>query len=93
VALQFRGEVDHDLTTLTVSTFSGADPADSAGGRLTARTRVSLTGDVDAHLSADPADAKHLEIHARLVSAALRARLAYLELLARADPAAGGDKT
>ena len=91
--LQLRGEVDHDLTTLTVSTYSGADPADPAGGRLTARTRVSLAGDVDAHLSADPADAKHLEIHARLVAAALRARLAYLELLARAGPAAAGDKT
>jgi hypothetical protein len=89
--LQLRADIGNSLTTLTVSTYSGTDPVDPAGGRLAARTRVSLTGDVDAHLSSDPADAKHLEIHARLVSAALRARLAYLELLARAG-SAGGDK-
>jgi TIR domain/Peptidase family C25 len=73
----------HDLTTLTVSTWAAADPADPAGGQLKARTRISLTGDVDTWLSAGPADAHHLEIHEKLVAEALRARLAYLELLAR----------
>jgi hypothetical protein len=75
--------VAQDLTTLTVSTYAAADPADPATGHLKARTKISLTGDVDVHLSADPADAHHLEIHARMVREALRARLAYLELLAR----------
>lgn len=65
-----------DLTTLTVSTYD-------ADGRLKARTRVSLTGDVDTHLSADPADAPLLALHERMVAEALRTRLAYLELLSR----------
>ncbi|HEX7182151.1 MAG TPA: toll/interleukin-1 receptor domain-containing protein [Thermoanaerobaculia bacterium] len=65
-----------DLTTLTVSTYD-------TGGELKARTRVSLTGDVDAHLSADPADAPLLAIHERMVAEALRTRLAYLDLLSR----------
>lgn len=69
--------------SLTVSTYANADPADPGGGQLKARTRISLAGDVEAHLSADPADAHHLEIHAKMVREALRARLAYLELLAR----------
>jgi TIR domain/Peptidase family C25 len=73
----------HDLTTLEVSTYAAADPADPAGGPLKARTRVSLTGDVESYLSADPADAHHLAVHGRMVAAALRARVAYLDLLNR----------
>ena len=72
-----------DLATVTVSTWAAADPADPAGGRLKARTRIALNGDVESHLSADPADAHHLAVHERLVAEALRARLAYLELLTR----------
>jgi len=37
-------------------------------------TRIASTGDIDTHLSSDPADAHHLEIHARMVGDALRAR-------------------
>lgn len=72
-----------DLNTLTVSTWAAADPADPAGGRLKARTRISLTGDAESHLSADPADAHHLDLHEKMVAEALRARLAYLDLLTR----------
>ncbi|HYU30794.1 MAG TPA: toll/interleukin-1 receptor domain-containing protein [Thermoanaerobaculia bacterium] len=72
-----------DLNTFTVSTWAAADPADPAGGRLKARTRIALNGDVESHLSADPADAHHLAVHERMVAEALRARLAYLELLTR----------
>jgi hypothetical protein len=79
----FLAAQEGELTTLTVSTYAAADPAAPATARLAARTRVSLTGDVDVHLSADPADAHHLEIHAKMVAEALRARLAFLELLAR----------
>ncbi|HYN22998.1 MAG TPA: toll/interleukin-1 receptor domain-containing protein [Thermoanaerobaculia bacterium] len=64
-----------DLTALTVSTYD-------SGGQLKARTCISLTGDVDSHLSADPADAHYFAVHERMVAEALRARLAYLELLA-----------
>jgi hypothetical protein len=71
------------LTALTVSTYAAADPAAPATSQLKARTTISLTGDVEVHLSADPADAHLLEIHARMVREAVRARLAYLELLAR----------
>ncbi len=81
-ALRVEGD-RHDLTTLTVSTYAAADPADPASGRLKARTRISLTGDVEAHLSADPADAHLLALHERTVAEALRARLAYLEILTR----------
>jgi hypothetical protein len=62
------------LTTLTVSTWAAADPADPAGGRLKARTRIALNGDVESHLSADPADAHLLDVHATLVAEAIRAR-------------------
>jgi hypothetical protein len=59
---------------LTVSTYANADPADPSGGILKARTRIAPTGDIDTHLSSDPADAHHLEIHARMVKYALLAR-------------------
>jgi hypothetical protein len=62
------------LRTLTVSTWAAADPADPAGGRLKARTRIALNGDVDSYLSPDPADAHLLDVHATLVAEALRAR-------------------
>jgi len=61
-------------TPLTISTYANADPADPSGGILKARTRITPTGDIDTHLSSDPADAHHLEIHARMVGDALRAR-------------------
>jgi hypothetical protein len=63
-----------DLETFTVSTWAAADPADPAGGRLKARTRIALNGDVDSYLSPDPADAHLLTVHATLVAEALRAR-------------------
>lgn len=62
------------LDTLTVSTWAADDPADPAGGRLKARTHIALNGDVESHLSADPADAHLLTVHATLVAEALRAR-------------------
>jgi len=77
------GEESHDLTTLTVSTWAAADPGDPAASRLKARTRISLTGDVETHHSADPADAHHLDLHEKMVAEALKARIAYLELLGR----------
>ncbi len=77
------GPDGEDLTTFTVSTWAGADPGDPTTGDLKARTRISLTGDVETRQSSDPADAHHLERHERLVAAALKARLAYLEVLSR----------
>jgi hypothetical protein len=82
----FLAAAGGELTALTVSTYAAADPAAPGPARLTARTRISLTGDVDVHLSADPADAHHLDLHAKIVGEALRARLAFLELLARKQP-------
>jgi hypothetical protein len=60
---------------LTVSTYSGE--------ALKARTSIAPAGDVETHLSADPVDAHLAELHARMVGEALRARLAYLEMMAR----------
>jgi hypothetical protein len=59
---------------LTVSTYANADPADPSGGRLKAQTRITPSGDIESHLSSDPADAQLLEIHARIVGEALRSR-------------------
>ncbi|MCP4663667.1 MAG: TIR domain-containing protein [bacterium] len=81
VGVVVPGDVE-DLVTLTVSTYAAADPDDPATARLKARTRISLTGDVEVHLSEDTAEG-HLEVHEKTVREALRARLAYLELLAR----------
>jgi hypothetical protein len=72
-----------DLNIVTVSTWAAADPADPTGSRLKVRTRIALNGDIESHLSADPADAHHLAFHEKMVAEALRARLAYLDLLAR----------
>ncbi len=71
-----------ELTTLTVSTHAASDPADPATARLKARTEISLDGDVEVYL-ADDAGEKLAELHARTLSEAIEARLAYLELLAR----------
>ncbi len=71
-----------DLMTLTVSTYAAGDPDDSATARLKARTRISLTGDVEVWVQ-DDAAAEHLGVHEKTVGEALRARLAYLDLLVR----------
>jgi hypothetical protein len=61
---------------LTVSTYANADPADPSGGRLKAQTRITPAGDIESHLSSDPADTQLLEIHARIIGEALRSRRA-----------------
>lgn len=71
------------LATLTVSTWAAVDPAAPEGERLLARTRVGLTGEVDTWLAEAGVAAAQLRTHASTVSAALKARLDYLELLAR----------
>ncbi len=71
-----------DLVTLTVSTSTAVDPADPATASLQARTRISLTGDVEVYL-AEGADEGLLRVHEKAVREALRARIAYLKLVAR----------
>ncbi len=72
-----------DLSRLTVSTYTAGDPADPATASLKAQTRISLNADVEIYLADDAADTGCLEVHTKAVEEAVRARLTYLELLAR----------
>ncbi|MCP3956324.1 MAG: toll/interleukin-1 receptor domain-containing protein [bacterium] len=81
-----------DLGTITVSTWAAADVSrlppsggtpDPADAILKARTRVSLTGDVDVYLAEGAPEEAYLSAHTAAVREAVQARLAYLELAAR----------
>jgi hypothetical protein len=73
---------DDDLVTLTISTYAVTDPADPGDRRLAARTRIALAGDTEVQVGEDASNAQ-LELHAKTVREAVRARLAYLELIGR----------
>lgn len=73
--------LDESLTTLTISTYAAADPADPETARLKARTHVSLTGDVRVYLSDSEADRPYLDVHGKTVDTAVRARVALLQWL------------
>ena len=73
---------DRSLDRLTVSTFSARDPENPDSATLRAQTRISLTGDVEVFLPEDADSKDVLAVHEKTVREALRARLAYLDLLA-----------
>jgi hypothetical protein len=77
-----------DIQTLTVSTYTTADPGQPETARLKIRTRLSLTGDVELYLPEvlTPEDERYLELHQKLVKEALKARLAYLKLIMEKKP-------
>ncbi len=83
VVPQAIADLGEELTTLTVSTYAAADPDDPASARLKARTRVSLTGDVEVYLPEGADEQDYLSAHADSVREAVQARLAYLELIVR----------
>ena len=74
---------DEDLETVTVSTYTAADPAAPESARLRARTRISLAGDIDVYLPAETDGKDVVAVHNAAVREALRARVAYLERLAK----------
>lgn len=71
-----------DLATLTVSTHTASDPAEPETAELRAQTRVSLTGDVDVYLPENAEASEVLDVHKTALREAVKARIAYLELLA-----------
>jgi hypothetical protein len=73
--------LESDLMTLTVSTYLG-EGKDSA---LLARTRISISGDVETHVVGDnhAGNESLLALHQETVREALRSRLAYLEIVSR----------
>ena len=71
-------------TAAVLSTYAAADPADPATASLKARTRVTLAGDAEVYLSDDAADTAYLAVHEKTVAEAVRARIAYLDLVGRA---------
>jgi len=74
-----------DLKTLTVSTYLGDDPGRGEESVLLARTRISLTGDVETHVVSENRQGNEglLTLHQQMVREALRTRLAYLKVLTR----------
>ncbi len=75
-----------ELMSLTVTTYAADNPADPEEVTLKARTEISLPGDVEVYLAEGLADEDYLAVHEKTVREALRARLAYLELVADKKP-------
>jgi hypothetical protein len=72
---------DSELREFTVTTFATPDPTAPDRGRVVAQTHVRLDGDIESHLSSEPGDQPRVRAHEELVKEALRARVAYIELL------------
>ncbi len=72
---------DSDLMTLTVSTYLG----EGEGSALLARTRISISGDVETHVFGEKHGGNEslLTLHHETVREALKTRLAYLDMLSR----------
>jgi hypothetical protein len=78
-------DLDERLKKLAVSTYTAADPENPDHPKLIARSRFSLDGDVESYVRENltAEEARTLELHRQMVSEALAARLAYLDMLAK----------
>lgn len=80
-------QTEEDLKTITIVTYlsSGDDPEAEEPAAV---THLKLDGDMETILRQDAAtsDERLLDLHRKMVRQAIKARLAYLELLSKSNP-------